>query len=293
MIKNKTLRDSINFSSFLLPAFILYSIFFLFPFFSGILYSFTRWNGISFSKEFIGIENFKEIFSDKRFLNSLFFTFKYALLNVIFINILAFALALMLDRTVKGIGFLRSIFFMPNVISMVIVGFIWQFIFMNVVGEVSKFTGMPFLNQSWLGNPNIALYSVVLVSVWRGTGYMMIIYLAGLQTINSEIIDASRIDGASNWGKFIYIILPLMIPSINICLFMTIANSFKMFDLVFAMTRGGPGYATEVISLNLYNEAFLNDRYGYGIAKAVVLAIIIMIVTYIQLKVLKKREVVL
>jgi raffinose/stachyose/melibiose transport system permease protein len=293
VIKNKTLRDSINFSSFLLPAFILYSIFFLFPFFSGILYSFTRWNGISFSKDFIGIENFKEIFSDKRFLNSLFFTFKYALLNVIFINILAFALALMLDRTVKGIGFLRSIFFMPNVISMVIVGFIWQFIFMNVVGEVSKFTGMPFLNQSWLGNPNIALYSVVLVSVWRGTGYMMIIYLAGLQTINSEIIDASRIDGASNWGKFIYIILPLMIPSINICLFMTIANSFKMFDLVFAMTRGGPGYATEVISLNLYNEAFLNDRYGYGIAKAVVLAIIIMIVTYIQLKVLKKREVVL
>jgi len=129
VIKNKTLRDSINFSSFLLPAFILYSIFFLFPLFSGVLYSFTRWNGISFSKEFIGIENFKEIFSDKRFLNSLFFTFKYAALNVIFINILAFALALMLDRTVKGIGFLRSIFFMPNVISMVIVGFIWQFIF--------------------------------------------------------------------------------------------------------------------------------------------------------------------
>jgi len=293
VIKNKTLRDSINFSSFLLPAFILYSIFFLYPLFSGVLYSFTKWNGISFSKEFIGVENFKEIFSDKRFLDSLLFTFKYAVLNVIFINILAFALALMLDRTVKGIGFLRSIFFMPNVISMVIVGFIWQFIFMNVVGEVSKFTGLPFLNQSWLGDPNIALYSVTLVSVWRGTGYMMIIYLAGLQTINSEIIDASRIDGASNWGKFIYIILPLMIPSINICLFMTIANSFKMFDLVFAMTRGGPGYATEVISLNIYNEAFLNDRYGYGIAKAVVLAIIIMIVTYIQLKALKKKEVVL
>ena len=293
MIKNKTLRDSINFSSFLLPAFILYSIFFLYPLFSGVLYSFTRWNGISFSKEFIGVENFKEIFSDKRFLDSLFFTFKYAVLNVIFINILAFALALMLDRAVKGIGFLRSIFFMPNVISMVIVGFIWQFIFMNVVGEVSKFSGLSFLNQSWLGNPHIALYSVTLVSVWRGTGYMMIIYLAGLQTINNEIIDASRIDGASGWSKFLYIILPLMIPSINICLFMTIANSFKMFDLVFAMTRGGPGYATEVVSLNIYNEAFLNDRYGYGIAKAVVLAIIIMIITYIQLKTLKKKEVVL
>jgi raffinose/stachyose/melibiose transport system permease protein len=153
VIKNKTLRDSINFSSFLLPAFILYSIFFLYPLFSGVLYSFTRWNGISFSKEFIGMENFKEIFSDKRFLDSLFFTFKYTVLNVIFINILAFALALMLDRTVKGIGFLRSVFFMPNVISMVIVGFIWQFIFMNVVGEVSKFTGLSFLNQSWLGNP--------------------------------------------------------------------------------------------------------------------------------------------
>jgi len=293
MIKNKTLRDSINFSSFLLPAFILYSVFFLYPLFSGVLYSFTRWNGISSSKEFIGIKNFKEIFSDKRFLNSLFFTFKYAVLNVIFINILAFTLALMLDRKVKGIGFLRSIFFMPNVMSMIIIGFMWHFIFSNIVGEIAKFTGLSFLNQSWLGDPKIVLYSVTLVSVWRSAGYMMIIYLAGLQTINSEIIDASRIDGASGWSKFFYITMPLMIPSINVCLFMTIAHSFKMFDLVFAMTQGGPGYSTEVIALNIYNEAFLNDRLGYGIAKAVVLAIIIMIVTYIQLKVLKKKEVVL
>ncbi len=293
MIKNKVLRTNINFLVFLLPALILYITFFLFPLFSGVLYSFTRWNGISFTKEFIGLRNFREILSDERFLDSLFFTFKYAFLNIVLINVIAFALALMLDRQIRGVGFLRSIFFMPNVISMVIVGFIWQFIFMNVVGEISSFTGLPFLNQSWLGDPDIALYSVVLVSVWRGTGYMMIIYLAGLQTLDREIIDASRIDGASDWGRFIYIILPLMIPSINVCLFMTIANSFKMFDLVFAMTRGGPGYATEVISLNIYNEAFLKDRYGYGIAKAVFLTLIILIITYIQLKVLKKKEVVL
>lgn len=293
MIKNKTLSNSIYFASFLLPALIVYSIFYLFPLFLGVLYSFARWDGIGFSKEFIGIENFKEVFSDKRFLNSLFFTFKFATLNVIFINILAFALALMLDRTVKGIGYLRSIFFMPNVISMIIVGFIWQFIFMNVFGEMSRFIGVRFLDKGWLGDPNVVLYSIVLVSVWRGTGYMMIIYLAGLQTINNEIIDASRIDGASNWSKFLYIILPLMVPSINICVFLTIANSFKIFDLVYVMTNGGPGYASEVIALNIYNEAFLNDRYGYGSSKAVVLIVIIIIITYIQLKVLKKKEVVL
>lgn len=293
MINKQLSRNNSQFTLFILPALLLYSVIFLLPLFSGVLYSFTRWNGISFSKEFVGIKNFKEILTDKRFLDSLVFTIKYALLNVVLINLLAFALALMLDREMKGVSLLRSIFFIPNVISMVIVGFLWQFIFMNVVGELSNFSWLSFLDKSWLGNPAIALYSVVLVSVWRGTGYMMIIYLAGLQTLDREIIDASRIDGASEWRRFIHIILPLMVPSINVCLFMTIANSFKMFDLVFAMTRGGPGYATEVISLNIYNEAFLNDRYGYGIAKAVVLTMIILVVTYIQLKILKKKEVVL
>ena len=293
MIVNKRLRAGIIFLSFILPALILYTVFFLIPLFSGILYSLTKWNGISSIKKYVGLNNFKELLGDKRFLNSLSFTFKYAVLNVISINILAFLLALTLDRQIRGIGFLRSIFFMPNVISMIIVGFIWQFFFTNVIGEIANWTGLTFLNQSWLGNPGIAFYSVTLVSVWRGSGYMMIIYLAGLQTINSELLDASRIDGASGWKMFAYIILPLMIPSINICLFMTIANSFKMFDLVFAMTHGGPGYATEVISLNIYNEAFLSDRYGYGTAKAVVLMLIILIITYIQLKVLKKKEVVL
>lgn len=293
MISNRKLRTGAIFLSFILPALILYTVFFLIPLFSGILYSLTKWNGISSIKKYIGLNNFTELLGDKRFLSSLIFTFKYAALNVISINILAFLLALMLDRQIRGIGLLRSIFFLPNVISMIIVGFIWQFFFTNVIGEIANWTGLTFLNQSWLGNPGIAFYSVTLVSVWRGAGYMMIIYLAGLQTINSELIDASRIDGASGWKLFAYIILPLMIPSINICLFMTIANSFKIFDLVFAMTHGGPGYATEVISLNIYNEAFLSDRYGYGTAKAVVLMLIILIITYIQLKVLKKKEVVL
>lgn len=291
MLNSKSAGKCITFLSFALPALILYSIIFLVPLVSGVIYSFTRWNGISFSKEFIGLSNFIELLSDGRFGNSLLFTIKYAVLNVVIINVLAFGLALMLDRESRGIGLLRSIFFLPNVISMVIVGFIWQFTFMNIVGELAELTGMIFLDQSWLGNPRISLYSVTLVSVWRGTGYMMIIYLAGLQTINRDLIDASRIDGASAWNRFVYIILPLMVPSINVCLFMTIANSFKMFDLVFAMTRGGPGYATEVISLNIYNEAFLNDRYGYGIAKAVVLILIILLITYIQLTTLKKKEV--
>ena len=277
---------------FLLPALILYGGFFIFPFLSGLFYAFTRWNGISFSKEFIGIDNFKEILSDSRFLHSLLFTFKYTGLNIAFVNILAFALALMLDRKTRGIGFLRSIFFVPNVIGMIIVGFIWQFIFTRVAGEISRFTGLSFLGQGWLGDPDRVLYSIVLVSVWRGAGYMMIIYLAGLQTIDRGVIDASKIDGASGWNKFIYVTLPLMIPSITICLFMTVANSFKMFDLVFAMTGGGPGYASEVIPLNIYNEVFLNNRYGYGTAKAIVLTLIVLTITYVQLKTLKKKEVV-
>lgn len=291
MINSKSARKNIIFLSFAFPALLLYSIIYIVPLLTGVFYSFTRWNGISFSKEFIGLANFIELFSDGRFGNSLFFTIKYAIFNVIIINVLAFCLALMLDRNSRGIGLLRSIFFIPNVISMVIVGFIWQFTFMNITGELATLTGFAFLDQSWLGNPDISFYSVTLVSVWRGTGYIMIIYLAGLQTINQDLIDASRIDGASAWRRFVHIILPLMVPSINVCLFMTIANSFKMFDLVFAMTRGGPGYATEVISMNIYNEAFLNDRYGYGIAKAVVLMLIILLITYIQIKILKKKEV--
>ena len=291
MLNRKSTRKWISFLSFILPALILYSIIFLVPLISSIFLSLTKLNGISFSKEFIGLSNFSELFSDKRFGNSLLFTFKYATLNVVIINVLAFSLALILDRESKGVGVLRSIFFIPNVISMVIVGFIWQFTFMNIIGELANFSGLSFLDQSWLGNPDISLFSITFVSVWRGTGYMMIIYIAGLQTINQDLVDASKIDGASFWNKLKHIIFPLMIPSLNICLFMTIANSFKMFDLVFSMTRGGPGYATEVISLNIYNEAFLNDRYGYGTAKAVVLILLILIITYIQLKVLKKKEV--
>ena len=214
MISNRKLKTGAIFLSFILPALILYTVFFLIPLSSGLLYSLTKWNGISSIKKYVGLNNFKELFGDKRFLNSLSFTFKYAILNVISINILAFLLALMLDRQIRGIGLLRSIFFLPNVISMIIVGFIWQFFFTNVIGEIANWTGLTFLNQSWLGNPGIAFYSVTLVSVWRGAGYMMIIYLAGLQTINSELIDASRIDGASGWKLFAYIILPLMITCI-------------------------------------------------------------------------------
>jgi raffinose/stachyose/melibiose transport system permease protein len=210
---------------------------------------------------------------------TLFFTF----FNVICSNTLALLLALALDQALKARDFLRAIFFLPNVLSLVIVAFIWSFVFRLILPAVTSIT-------SWF-EPDLAPYTVVIVSVWQSCGYLMIIYLAGLQAIPQEIQEVAKVDGARAWQLFLHVTLPLLLPAVTICLFYSLANSLKTFEVAMALTNGGPAYVTTPIVLDIYNNAFLQNRFGYGTAKAVFLCIVIMLITGVQLTLMKRREV--
>ncbi|HBF37831.1 MAG TPA: hypothetical protein DDW50_10965 [Firmicutes bacterium] len=234
-------------------------------------------------------DKLKTLISENMYQNTLIpgvigFTLFFVFFNVIFSNLLAFILALILDTKMKSRNILRSIFFLPNVLSLIIVAFIWSFIFRLILPAI---TGI----SVWLGNPDLAPWAVLMVTIWQGCGYLMIIYLAGLQTIPTDIHEVAEIDGA-NWRQRLFrVTIPLLMPSITICLFYSLSNSFKCFDVLLALTSGGPGYVTTSIVLDIYFNAFNNNLFGYATAKAVLLCLVIIVITGIQLFLMKRREV--
>jgi raffinose/stachyose/melibiose transport system permease protein len=291
--KNFLSKKNISLLAFVAPALILYIIFFVIPLISGFWYSLTDWNGLARTYSFIGIKNFIEAFTDdKDFVASIIFTFKYTVVIVILQNIFALGLALMVDSKKKSTGFFRTILFMPNMISMVIASFVWVFIFSKAFATIATVTPFKFLDQDWFGDPKLAFIAIIIVTLWVGVGYMMLIYLAALQGVPQELKEAAVIDGANAVQSFFKVVLPMIMHSITICTFLTLAGAFKAFDIVFALTAGGPVRATEVMGLNIYQTAFAgNMRFGYASAKSMILFLIILVVTLIQLNVLKKREV--
>lgn len=286
-------KKHLSLLAFIAPALILYVIFIVIPLISGVYYSLTDWNALNKTFHFVGINNFVEAFSDdKYFKKSILFTFKYAIFLVIIQNALALALAVLIDSKKKSNGFFRTIFFMPNMISMIISSFVWIFIFTKVFTEFALKTPFKFLDQSWLGDPKLSFFSILIVSLWSGVGYMMLIYLAALQGVPQELKEAAVIDGASAFQTFFSVTLPMIMHAVTICTLLTISTAFKAFDVVYALTNGGPVRSTQVMGLNIYEEAFHgNTRFGYASAKSIILFFIILIVTLIQLGILRKREV--
>ena len=286
-------RDNLFLVLFVLPFLIVFTIFFLYPFFKGVILSFTDWNGISPEYNFIWLKNYVDLFTkDERFINSLLITLIYTFAVVVISNILGIALSLLIEHSGKMKNPLRVGFFLPYVFSLVVVGFSWKLIFTKVFPDLYKLTGWNFFDLDFLGDSQLAVVAVIAVSIWQGLGYYLVIYIAGIQSIDSNILEAADIDGATGWKKFWNVTFPLLMPSVTICVFTSIAGAFKVFDAVFVLTSGGPGYATETIALNIHNEAFGSaNLYGYGMAKAVILAIIILIVTFIQLHYFQKKEV--
>lgn len=277
---------------FVLPLMSLYVLFFILPFFMGAYYSFFQWDGISSSKTFIGLKNYIELFTDDpNYFKAMLFTVKYVVLNVAATNLLALALALAVNSRLRSKKFLRTCFFLPNVISMLIVGYIWSFMFNQGCKALYQITGWPIFNTSWLGGGNITIVAMVIVSVWQGVGYIMIIYLAGLQMVDTTLLEAASIDGANGWQRFRNVTLPLIMPSIGVNLFMVMANSFRLFDVNLSLTGGGPGRETMGLALDIYLDGFRNNRMGYGAAKAVILFLIVIAIAVVQLKITKSREV--
>ncbi|WP_197018239.1 carbohydrate ABC transporter permease [Treponema sp. C6A8] len=254
--------------------------------------SFRKWNGISKHTSFTGLKNYiKLLTDDPSFVHALAFTFLYAFFVVIFINALAILLALLLERDIKAKGAFRMAFYIPNIISLIIIGFIWKFICIRVFEAFGSLTGMGFWNLSWLGDSKLAVVTTIFVSVWQGLGFYLIIYIAGLQSVPDELIEAALIDGAGAVRRLFSVTLPMIMPSISFCMFYSVANSMKMFELIFSLTGGGPGVATTPIALDIYNTAFNNNNFGYGSAKSVVLFIIVCTISVIQVKFFKSKEV--
>jgi len=262
------------------------------PFMLGIYYSFTDWNGISSAIHWTGFANFKQIFyHDADFARSFWFTIRFSFTTVLFCNVLGFALAALLTMPLKLASGLRTIFFMPNVMGGLLLGFIWQFIFVRgfpVIGEMSH---IGFFRYAWLGTPATAFWGLVIVSVWHSAGYLMVIYIAGLANIPKELLEAATIDGARGWQTLLRIILPLVMPAITVCLFLSIAWSFKSFDVIFSLTNGGPFRSSESVAMNIYFEAFSHNNYGLGSAKAMIFFAAIALIALIQVSFTKKREV--
>lgn len=277
---------------FTIPAIILVSVMIYLPFVLSGFYSMTEWNGIAKEAKFIGLENFKTLFmGSKDFTNAILFTLKYTVVFMVFENIFALALAVILVKKFKLANLLRGVFFIPYILSMTIVGFIWKFIFSQGFSSLFNLTGWDIFNLSWLGDTKLVFFSVVFVGVWQSVGFYIVLYIAGLQSISKDILEAATVDGASGWATFFKITLPLLIPSIITCVFMSLTNSLKVFDIILALTKGGPGGSTYSVTLDIYREAFQNNNYGLGSAKSVVFFLIVLVLTQLVLKGLRSKEV--
>ncbi len=276
----KTLKR--YFLVFVAPTLIAFAFAFIVPFVMGIYLSFCKFKTIT-DAQFIGFQNYVRIFGDSDFLNALWFTVRFSVLSILTINVFAFLLALALTRKIKGTNLFRTVFFMPNLIGGIVLGYIWQQIINAVLLQYET---------TLVANAAYGFWGLVLIMNWQMIGYMMIIYIAGLQNVPSDVLEAAQIDGANGWQTLIRVKLPLVMPSITICLFLTVSNSFKLFDQNLALTAGAPGKRTAMLALDIYNTFYGRSGYeGVGQAKAVLFFIIVAIIALTQLAATRRREV--
>lgn len=274
------------------PSTLFFTVIIVIPFLLGLYYSFTSWNGVSGEVTWVGIDNFKQILTkDPDFGKAFWFTVRFTVIGIILTNLLGFFLAYFLTKPLKTRNVLRTVFFMPNVIGGLLLGFIWQFIFVKGFSAVGDATGWHFFNLPWLGDATTAFWGIVIVFVWQTAGYLMVIYISSINNIPKDIIEAAEIDGASRLQILKTVIMPLVMLTVTVCLFLAISWSFKMFDLNLSLTKGGPFRSTESVALNIYNEAFQNNRYGLGTAKAIIFFVVVAVITSLQVKLTKSKEV--
>ena len=294
MRKEKKFRLDKVAIAFIAPAFFFYTLFIIVPTLSSVYYSFTSWDGINPNIRFIGLANYREIFTSARFANALKNTVILTLFISILENAFALALALIVDNVRWMKNLFRSAFYIPVLISGIVSGFIWKIMYNYNFGAINSILESICLGewkQDWLGNTKLTLIMVGVVLVWKGAGYYMIIYLASLQSVSTDIIEAAEIDGAGPIQKFRSITLPLISGAFTINFTLSLINGLKVFDQISVMTDGGPGFTTETLVYLLYKVGFNEGRQGFGTAVGIVLLFIIIILNTIQQKFLRSREV--
>ena len=277
---------------FVAPLMTMFIIIQIIPFITGIGYSFVDWNGMGKSaKVFVGIQNYINIFTDSQFWASIVRTTGFTLISVIIVNVMALLFAIIVTSRLKVRNAARAMLFMPYLIGGLILGYIWSFVLGDGMSTLAELTGNSSLFFNWLVNKKFAFMAMIVVATWQMAGYMMIIYIAGFQSISDDIIEAARVDGAGSWQTLILVKLPLIMSSVTICLFMTLSNCFKIYDVNLSLTGGGPNNATQMVSMNIFNEIFTRSNFGYGQAKAVLFFVIIAAITLLQVRMTKNKEV--
>ena len=276
----KTLKR--YFPIFVLPTLIAFSFAFIIPFVMGVYLSFCKFKTIT-NAQFVGLGNYIKIFADKDFVNAFGFTLKFSVVSIVTINVFAFILALALTRKIKGTNLFRTVFFMPNLIGGIILGYIWQQMISAVLLKYET---------TLVANPTYGFWGLIILMNWQMIGYMMIIYVAGLQNVPTDLIEAAEIDGATSLQTLFKVKIPMVMPSITICLFLTVSNSFKLFDQNLALTAGAPSKKTAMLALDIYNTFYGRNGFeGVGQAKAVLFFIVVAVIALGQLVLTRRKEV--
>lgn len=280
-----------DFFTFALPGCAVFFLVVMVPFFYGFYLTLTDWNGISKEKNIVGLNNYIAVMKDAEFWSSMGLTLKYVVITVLLVNVIAFLIAYLLTNGMKGQNFFRSGFFTPNLIGGVVLGFIWQFIFSRIVVDFGEKTGWEIFSKSWLSDPDKAFWTLVIVTVWQLSGYMMLIYIAGFTGLSKDVLEAAGIDGATGIQKMKEIILPLMVPSFVICLFLTLSRAFMVYDVNLTLTGGEPYGTTRLVAMYVHDKAFNSRQYGVGQAEALVLFVVVACISALQIYVGKKKEI--
>ena len=284
---------------FLLPTLIAFLMVIIIPFIFGIYYSFTDWQGTGAVNKVVGFENYRAIFQEPGFLHSFLVTLLFTVLNIITVNVVAFVISLLVTSEIRGRNVYRAGFFVPNLIGGIVLGLVWQFIFSNILPSIGQSLGLPTLSKSLISNKDTVMITLVTVNTWQYAGYIMLIYVAAIQGISKSVMEAAEVDGARYWTRVGKIQIPLMANAFTISLFLTLTNSFKMYDVNVALTNGGPVsifmmkpvQASELLALNIYNTAFKYNNMAQGQAKAVIFFIVLTIFSVIQVTWNKSKEV--
>ena len=287
MMKSKSSRI---YYYMIIPAVVLFFTFHTYPALQGVYYSFTNSKGYG-TYDFVGLKNYINLFKDGRVLHAYIFTFQFAIISTILVNIISLILAIALNSKIIFQKLLKSIYFLPLVLSVLIIGYIFNYIFTYLIPDAAKAIGIEVLSKSILGNPELAWIGIVFVAVWQACAFNTIIYLAGLQTIPIVLYEAANIDGASGWQQFRYITFVLIAPFFTVNMVLAMKNFLMVFAHVVALTGGGPGRATESISLLIYDGGFNGAEFAYQSANAVIYFFVILIISIIQIKFLQKREI--
>lgn len=275
----------ITYACFVLPALILYLLTVIIPFFQGIPYSLTNWNLVSSESEFVGVKNYIALFKSSSFWKSIGNTFQFAIYYIVFANLIGLGIALLIHRSSKINNICRTLVFMPYVISMLTAAFVWKYIFNNVYSPL-------FQVQSPLAVKSQAMFGIAVISVWRTSGYCMLIYIAALQGVPHEYYEAASVEGANGWHQFIKITVPMIIPAFSVNVSLLLAWGLKVFDAVMATTNGGPGRdTTTTMAMFIYNNIFGNSKAGYGQAAAVVMTVILLVLSFLVSKFFRSKEV--